>query len=67
LRQNNRHIAFGYGIHFCVGALLARTEAHIAISSVMKRMPRIRLATDTPDWEMDRRNGRSLKTLPVLF
>jgi len=67
LRQNNRHIAFGYGIHFCVGALLARTEGQIAISSVMKRMPGIRLATDTPDWDVEKRNGRVLKTLPVLF
>ena len=67
LRQNSRHIAFGHGIHFCVGALLARTEGHIAINSVMRRLPRIRLATDTPDWDVDRRNGRVLKTLPVLF
>ena len=67
MRENNRHIAFGFGIHFCVGALLARTEGHIAISSVMKRMPKIRLATDTPEWDVERRNGRVLKTLPVLF
>jgi cytochrome P450 len=67
LRQDNRHIAFGFGIHFCVGALLARTEAHIAISTVMRRMPKLRLISDTPDWDVERRNGRVLKTLPVLY
>jgi pimeloyl-[acyl-carrier protein] synthase len=66
-RQDNRHIGFGFGIHFCVGALLARTESHIALSTVMKRMPAIHLAKDMPDWDVDRRNGRVLKTLPVLF
>jgi cytochrome P450 len=67
VRQDNRHIAFGFGIHFCVGALLARTEAHIAISTVMRRMPKLRLVSDTPDWDVERRNGRVLKTLPVTY
>ena len=35
-RENNRHIAFGHGSHFCLGAPLARLEAKIAISYVVK-------------------------------
>ena len=66
-RQDSRHMGFGFGIHFCVGALLARTESHIALSTVMRRMPEIRLAAEAPDWDVDRRNGRVLKTLPVQF
>lgn len=66
-REDNRHIAFGHGIHFCVGALLARTEAHVALSKVLQRLPNIELTSATPDWDTDRRNGRSLRSLPVRF
>jgi hypothetical protein len=65
-RQKNRHLAFGFGIHFCVGATLARAEAHIVFSTVMERLPRIRLAEDKPDWDLQKPNSRMLKTLPVL-
>ena len=66
-REDNRHMAFGFGFHFCVGALLARTESHIAISTLMRRLPHLRLVSDTPDWDVDRRNGRVLKTLQVAW
>jgi cytochrome P450 len=45
-RTPNRHLAFGAGIHFCVGAPLARMEAMIAINLLLKRLPGLRLATD---------------------
>jgi len=66
-RQRNRHIAFGLGIHFCVGATLARTEAQVVFSTMMRRLPKIRLAEVRPDWDLQKPNSRMLKTLPVLF
>src|SRR5258708_38725577 len=43
-RQNNRHVAFGQGSHFCVGAPLARLEGQIAINTLLQRMPKLQLA-----------------------
>lgn len=43
-RQNNRHLGFGHGIHFCLGAALARMEAQIAIHALVQRFPKLRLA-----------------------
>lgn len=43
-RSPNRHIAFGFGIHYCVGAPLARLEARIAFSTLLRRFPNSRLA-----------------------
>jgi cytochrome P450 PksS len=45
-RTPNRHLAFGSGIHFCVGAPLARMEAMIAINLLLERLPRLRLAVE---------------------
>ena len=42
-RQNNKHVAFGMGIHFCLGAGLARTEAQEVFKAIMERLPVIRL------------------------
>lgn len=49
-RSPNRHLAFGHGIHFCIGAPLARLEAPIAISTVLARFPSLRVG-DEPEWE----------------
>jgi pimeloyl-[acyl-carrier protein] synthase len=65
-RSENRHLAFGWGIHFCLGASLARLEGQIALNTVLQRLPRLSLATSTPEW----RPGsvlRGLKALPVTF
>ncbi len=45
-RHDNRHMAFGYGIHFCVGAPLARLEGEIALRSVLRRFPDLRLGDE---------------------
>jgi pimeloyl-[acyl-carrier protein] synthase len=42
-RSNNRHVAFGYGVHFCIGTPLARLEAPIAIGTLLQRLPELQL------------------------
>ncbi|KYG10187.1 hypothetical protein BE21_13580 [Sorangium cellulosum] len=51
-RSPNRHLAFGSGIHFCLGAMLARIEAAIALSTLFQRLPGLELDTspDEIDW-----------------
>jgi len=52
-RKDNRHVAFGYGIHFCIGAPLARVEVPIALTSLLRRYPDLRLAGDPLEWRRD--------------
>ena len=62
-REPNKHLGFGYGVHFCLGAPLARLEAQIAFPAIVKRLPNMELAGAT-----SYRNSfgiRSLLTLPV--
>jgi cytochrome P450 len=47
-RRDNRHLAFGHGIHFCLGAPLARLEAQVAIPLLLSRRPTMRLLADEP-------------------
>jgi cytochrome P450 len=50
-RRDLRPLSFGGGIHYCVGAQLARIEAEIAISTLLRRLPGLRLDNvDSPDW-----------------
>jgi cytochrome P450 len=50
-RRNIRPLSFGGGIHFCLGAQLARIEAEIAISTLLRRLPSLRLDdADHPEW-----------------
>jgi cytochrome P450 PksS len=42
-REPNKHLSFGFGIHYCLGAPLARLEAQIAINTLLKRLPDLRL------------------------
>ena len=65
-RADNRHIAFGWGIHFCLGAPLARVEGQIAIDALVRRLPRLELMTDAPEYRQSL-TLRGLKTLPVKF
>jgi pimeloyl-[acyl-carrier protein] synthase len=65
-RSDNRHIAFGWGIHFCLGAPLARIEGQIAINSLLRRLPKVSLATDEPEYRSSL-TLRGLKALPVAF
>jgi cytochrome P450 len=63
-RADNRHVAFGLGIHFCLGAPLARLEGQLAIGALVRRLPKLALATDTPDWRPSL-TLRGLASLPV--
>jgi cytochrome P450 len=67
-RTDNRHLAFGKGIHHCLGAPLARMEGQIAIDTLLRRMPGLRL--QEPPESMSWRPGmvmRGLQGLPVEF
>jgi pimeloyl-[acyl-carrier protein] synthase len=65
-RKDNRHIAFGFGIHFCLGASLARIEGQVAIGTLLRRMPALKLVSDIPEWR-ESSVLRGLKTLPITF
>jgi cytochrome P450 len=65
-RAENRHLAFGWGIHFCLGASLARLEAQIAFGTLLRRLPRLALATAAPEWR-PASALRGLRALPVAF
>src|SRR5437762_676796 len=65
-RADNRHIAFGWGIHFCLGAPLARVEGQIAINTLVQRLPKLALATASPEYRQSL-TLRGLKALPVSF
>ena len=65
-RTGFRHLSFGQGIHFCLGAALARLELEIAFGTLVTRLPNLRLATDNMPW---RSNVflRGLESLPLVF
>ncbi len=64
-RANIRHLSFGQGMHYCLGAPLARVEGQIAITELLRRMPGLRLA-GRPRWRTTILL-RGLQTLPVAF
>jgi cytochrome P450 len=67
-REPNRHLSFGQGIHFCLGAPLARMEAQIAVNTLLSRMPdlRLKVSPDSLRWRPSM-ILRGLDSLPVLF
>lgn len=69
-RGNATHLAFGHGIHHCLGARLARLEARIAFTALLARFPRLRLAVPSEELHWGHGDGlvlRGLSTLPVLL
>ena len=67
-RSDNRHLAFGLGIHYCLGAPLARLEGQIGLQTLFKTFPNLRLAI--PADQLEWRSGvlfRGLKQLPVTL
>lgn len=67
-RQENQHLAFGKGIHYCLGAPLARLEGQIAFATLLTRLPDLQLATDPAllTWNKNPML-RGLRSLPVTF
>ena len=65
-RKDNYHVALGQGIHFCLGASLARAEGQIAIGTLLQRISRLTLLEETPQWR-PAFTLRGLQTLPVTF
>src|SRR5262245_31001017 len=55
-RKIDHHLAFGYGVHFCLGAALARLEGRVALEEVLKRFP---------SWEVDQDNAKQARTSTV--
>ncbi len=66
-RSPNRHVAFGHGIHFCVGAPLARLEASIALPLMLEQLPQLRRVPNIPLEVLDTRNLQGVKQLLVTF
>lgn len=66
-RGSNRHLAFGQGIHFCLGAPLARLEARIALGAILSRLPGLTLAAGSRLERMDSSIVYGLKELPVSW
>jgi cytochrome P450 len=67
-RTDNQHLGYGHGIHYCLGAPLARLEGRTALATLLTRLPDLRLSAD-PE-ELRWRGGlimRGLRTLPVEF
>ncbi|WP_330175430.1 cytochrome P450 [Streptomyces sp. NBC_01498] len=67
-RSDNKHLGYGHGIHYCLGAPLARLEGQTALRTLLTRLPDLRPAVDPS--ELRWRGGlimRGLRTLPVQF
>lgn len=63
----NRHMAFGKGIHVCLGAPLARMEGDIALTTLLRRYPELRLAVPMEEIRWKPGFLRALEALPVAF
>ena len=63
-REIKRHLAFGFGAHFCLGAVLARMEMEIAFRAFVRRQPNVKLATEALAWKPTM-GIRALVKLPV--
>lgn len=67
-RETRGHVAFGAGIHYCIGAALARVEGEVALHAVFDRLPGLRLAPgDAVAWRADNLQFRGLRRLALQF
>jgi len=66
-RDPNPHVAFGHGIHFCLGASLARLEARVALTDLFERVRKFEPASDEPWTPRDAFHVHGPKSLPIRF
>lgn len=68
-RDPNRHIAFGNGIHYCVGAPLARMEGAIALNALVQRLPQLELAVpaESLEWTTNMMIIHGMNAMPVRY
>ena len=66
-RTPNRHVAFGHGIHFCIGAPLSRMEAAVALPMIIKQLPNLRVIPDDSPELFEGRLLFGFKRLPIAF
>lgn len=66
-RPDNAHLAFGHGIHYCLGAPLARLEGQIAIGTALRRLPGLALAVSPAEIPWRPGGLRGPLALPVTF
>ncbi|HEY2812362.1 MAG TPA: cytochrome P450 [Acidimicrobiales bacterium] len=68
-RTESRHLAFGHGVHHCLGAPLARMEGHLAFGSLLRRFPELQLAVPSEELHWGHGDGlvlRGLSELPII-
>jgi len=65
-RDEGKHVGFGLGIHFCIGAPLARLEVQMAFTTLLRRFPNLRLDMEALEWH-EHPTFRGVKSLPVAF
>ena len=67
-RTDNRHLALGFGLHYCLGATLGRLETRIALGALLQRFPDLHLAVPRDQVRWRQANGlRGVISLPVAL
>ena len=66
-RAMNRHMSFGFGIHTCPGASLARMELRVALEEVLRRLPGLALGPQQPVYQFGGGDYSFIASLPVTF
>jgi cytochrome P450 len=66
-RGRNRHLTFGFGVHTCPGAALARMELRVVIEELLRRIPDLKIEVEEPEYEFGGGDYAFMKELPVSF
>ena len=66
-RNTRGHLGFGYGVHQCIGANLARVEMQVAFATLARRLPGLKLAVPPDELQFKHANIYGMKELPVSW